>query len=291
MIYNSLLNVLSTTRTKYSFFIINRAYQNIMVNMYKNIKFEINNGVATLLISRPNRHNAINLETMNELEVVVRILQEFQDLRCLIISGDGDSTFISGGDIKELHSIKNHEQALSMNRKMGSILSKIEKLDAFVIVAINGIAIGGGAEITLIADRRLIIENSKISFKQASLGIICGWGGVSRLVRLVGRSKSLEILLLDDSLTSEKALEYGLVDEICKKENIMNRAYEIADKLSTLPILAVKGMKKTVIRVDDMPFDRALEYEAEIFSRTWASEEHFTAVEKFIADKKSKSFK
>jgi enoyl-CoA hydratase len=239
--------------------------------------------IAHLTVHRPERRNALDHEVLDALLRALDAIERTPDLRAVILTGAGDQAFIAGGDLKELRALRTHEEALSMNRRFNQALRRLELLDCAVIVAINGVAIGGGCEVTLVGDRRLMASEATLTFRQATLGLTCGWGGMTRLERLVGRSRAFQILLMEETISAERALALGLVDEVVPREALLERAGALARSLSELPPLALRSIKRGLARVGEMPFERALEYEAELFARTWSSEDHWEAMDAFFA--------
>lgn len=250
--------------------------------MYTTLRVHIDLPIAHLQVCRPEKRNALNFTAMEELGQVVDSLENLSDLRCLVISGAGDQAFVSGGDLSELAEVRSYEAALHLSRTMGRLLRRIELLDCPVLMAINGVAVGGGCELSLAGDRRFMASEASLIFRQARLGLICGWGGMTRLERLVGRSKAFEVLLLDDEISATRALELGLVDRVVPREELMEHVLAEAQKLVSLPHLALKAVKRGLVRVSEQPFDRALDYESELFARTWSSDEHWAAVDSFF---------
>src|SRR5574341_2119185 len=171
---------------------------------YKNLKFEIVERVATLTIQRPEVKNAIDLATMDELDRAVAALETDRTLQAIILTGAG-GTFVSGGDLKSLEMLEGIEVGRSMSRKMQAILLRLEGLEVPVIAAIEGHALGGGAEVALACDIRIAASDAKIGFKQIAMGIMVGWGGGQRLRALGGRGRALDLLLTGDIVTGEVA--------------------------------------------------------------------------------------
>src|SRR6202041_1823571 len=148
------------------------------------VDLEFDSGLAVLTIDRPHARNAISLETMGQLE---NALDEAAAARTLVITGSGDRAFVSGGDLKELSALRTEEDAAAMAKRMRTICDRLASFPAPVIAALNGHALGGGAEVAVAADIRLAADDIKIGFNQVSLAIMPAWGGAERLADLVGR--------------------------------------------------------------------------------------------------------
>lgn len=249
--------------------------------MPNSLLLEFSGPIARLTFNRPHRRNAVNFAVMEQLELAVTRLEHHADLRCVIVTGAGDDAFVSGGDLQELFTLRTHEQALAMSRWMGGVLRRLERLDVPVLMAINAIAVGGGCEVALVGDQRFIASEASLVFRQATLGLICGWGGMTRLERLVGRSKAFHILLREQTLEPDRALALGLVDEVVPRAELMTRVETVAHELIALPPLAVRAVKHGLLRLPELPTDAALDFEAELFARTWASADHWEALAAF----------
>ena len=152
------------------------------------VDVEFDQGLAVLTIDRPHARNAISLDTMDQLE---KALDAAEGASALAITGAGDRAFVSGGDLKELSAIRTQEDAAAMAWRMRSICDRLASFPAPVIAALNGHALGGGAEVAVAADIRLAADDIKIGFNQVALEIMPAWGGAERLAELVGKSRAL----------------------------------------------------------------------------------------------------
>lgn len=237
--------------------------------------------LAFLRFNRPARRHAINFEMMRMLDVHLKTLESASEVRCVILGSTGAGVFVSGGDLRELRVLRTHEEALSMTQQMGGLLRRLERLDAVVLAAIDGLAIGGGCEIALAADQRFVSAEGALIFRQVQLGLLCGWGGLTRLERLVGRARAFSILAREPHVTPERALGLGLVEEVVPSERLMERVEQVGEELCRLPPLALRGLKRGLLRIPEISFEQAQDYEAELFARTWASEDHWEALDAF----------
>ena len=184
--------------------------------VWKNLIVE--RGAVTLLrVSRPNQRNAIDFATMDELEAALSMLETDESLRALVLTGDRD-TFVSGGDLKDFQALVTAEDGKRMAERMGTILTRLSRLPAPVIAALNGPAVGGGAEVALACDLRVAAANAYFSFRQVTMGIMTAWGGAPRLLTLLGFSRSLYYLLTAERITPEQALHLGLVQRVTPEE-------------------------------------------------------------------------
>lgn len=234
-------------------------------------------GVAILTIDRPEVKNALSLPTIEALSEVVERLARDPSLRAVLVTGAG-GVFISGGDLKDFLSLDDSEAGKRMARRMQSVLARLEALEVPVIAAIEGVALGGGAEVALACDIRIASESARIAFRQVSLGIMVGWGGGQRLLRLIGRSRALRLLLTGVTLTAEEALQIGLVDEVVPAGEALQAALSLARRIAAQPEAAVRATKRALHYGGEMSREEAAAFEAECFGRLWGSPDHREAV-------------
>jgi enoyl-CoA hydratase len=261
-----------------------------MGRTYNNIKFERDGKVGTVTIDRPERRNAIDVDTMWELRHLVDQIKHDDDILTLILTGSGDEAFISGGDLKYFRSLDSLYKGRDMSILCKELLDRIEGLDIPVIGAINGYAFGGGCEFALACDYRIASKEAKFGFRQINMGIMTSWGGGKRLVRTVGKSKALLLMLTGDIISAHEALDLGLVDQIVEKYEVLPTAKNLAKRISKNAPLSIRFMKRLVHSSMDMTARDANLLETELFSILWGSEDHDEAVEAFFA-KREPEFK
>jgi len=235
-------------------------------------------GVGLLTINRPAVHNAIGLTTMPELERVLAHLETSPTPSALVLTGAGDKSFISGGDLKELERLTTHEGAASMSRQMQKLMSRLSDLTIPVIGAINGDSYGGGCEVALACDIRIASSHARFAFKQVTIGITPAWGGRSRLVELVGRSIALRLMLTGEVIDAAEAMHIGLVDSVVEPGSARDSAIALAQQMAANPHEAVRAIKHQVSKGQRLVGDRAIEFEADSFARTWVSDAHLKAI-------------
>jgi enoyl-CoA hydratase len=250
---------------------------------FKNIKFERENKFCTVTIDRPERKNAIDIETMLELGEAIQQIERDKEILTLILTGAGDEAFISGGDLKYFQELDSLYKGREMSVLCGDLLDSLEGLDIPVIGAINGYAFGGGCEFALACDYRIASTEVKFGFRQIKMGIMTSWGGGKRLVRTIGKSKALMLLLTGDIITAEDALRMGLVDRVVEKGELLSEAKALAKKISDNAPLSIRSIKKFLNSCVDMSSRDANLLETEMFSILWGSEDHSEAVEAFFA--------
>lgn len=259
-----------------------------MAEVYKNIRFEREDKVAILTINRPERKNAIDVETMVELREAVQEIEKGREVLALILTGSGEEAFISGGDLKYFQTLDTLYKGREMSILCGNLLDSIEGLDMPVIAAMNGYAFGGGCEFALACDYRIASKEAKLGFRQINMGIMSSWGGGKRLVRTVGKSKALMLMLTGDIISAEEAHGLGLVDQVVEKNEVIRTAKDLAKKISTNAPLSIRFIKKFLNCCTDMSSRDANSLETEMFSILWGSEDHNEAVEAFFGKRAPK---
>lgn len=248
------------------------------VDSLEHLQYAERDRVGLLTINRPSVHNAISLATMAEMERVLEWLENGSQAAAVVLTGAGDRVFVSGGDLKDFERLTTHESAAAMSRRMQSLLARLEALPMAVIGAINGDCLGGGCEVALAADIRVVSEAAHFGFKQVTLGITPAWGGRRRLVRLVGRAKALMLLLGGELIDAQEAARIGLADKVVAREQVVPAATALARQIASNPPLAVQAIKRAV-NYDSPASDESGEvFEAEHFARTWISDDHREAL-------------
>lgn len=238
-------------------------------------------GAVVLRIQRPEARNAIDRATMGELEAALDRLEAMPEMRALVLAADGEKTFVAGGDLKDFSSLDTPELGQAMGRRMGAVLRRIADLECPSIAAIAGNAYGGGCEIAVACDFRVMAHGSNLVFSQGRLGLITGWGGTPRLTRLVGPSLALRILATGAYVSAEQAERMGLA-ESAPEGMALAHALDLARQIARISPESVKAFKRLVWASTEMDFDAACTFENELFGTRWASEEHRRAVSEFL---------
>jgi enoyl-CoA hydratase len=233
------------------------------------VDLELDDGLAVVTIDRPHARNAISLETMDQLE---KALDGAEGAQALVITGAGDRAFVSGGDLKELSALRTESEASAMAFRMRTICDRIAGFPAPTVAALNGHALGGGAEVAVAADIRLAADDIRIGFNQAALAIMPAWGGAERLAALVGYSKALLLAGTGTVLDAAAAERIGLVDRVLPRQSFDEDWRAIARSLATRPADEIKRVMKGV------PTTEAVA----AFARLWVSDEHWAAADKVM---------
>ena len=233
------------------------------------VDLELADGLAVITIDRPHARNAIAPETMDQLESA---LQRAQGALTLVIRGAGDKAFVSGGDLKELATLRTEAQAAAMARRMRGICDRIAAFPAPVIAVLNGHALGGGAEVAVAADIRIAADDVRIGFNQVTLEIMPAWGGAERLAALVGRGRALLLAGSGRILDAAEAHRVGLVDQVVPRAGFDDAWRAIARSLTHRAATDIKTV------IGGVPAEEAIG----AFARLWVSDEHWAAADKVL---------
>lgn len=230
------------------------------------VNVEFDGELAVLTIDRPHARNAISLETMDQLNAALDTVAE---ARVLVIKGAGDRAFVSGGDLKELAAITTHDGAAEMAWRMRAICDRLVNFHGPVIAALNGHALGGGAEFATAADIRLAADDIKIGFNQVTLQIMPAWGGAERLATLVGTGRALMLAGTGEVLTAGEAERIGLVDKVFERSAFEAGWRQVAQALTAAPVRDIKRVVRGLPPADAV----------DAFARHWVSDAHWAAVD------------
>lgn len=245
---------------------------------FKNLRYEADQSVALVTIDRPAVHNAISLATIEELDRLFDLIERDKNLRALVLTGAGTRTFVSGGDLKDFERLTSVQAAADMSRRMQHAMARMRAMPVAVIGAVNGDALGGGCEVALACDIRIASRTARFGFKQVTIGITPAWGGRQRLVDLVGRSRALHLLLTGRLIGAGEAWRIGLVDELAAPEELVPAALALGREIARQPAGAVRAIKRAVDEGAELKGEAAIEFEADLFARTWMSEDHQEAL-------------
>lgn len=245
--------------------------------------------IARLVIDRPHVRNALNWATMESFAEAIEELHTRQDVLGLVVTGGG-ATFVSGGDLSELQDYPGEEDGRRLSTVMGDALFRLESLPMVTIAAINGPARGGGAEIAVACDLRVMAENADIGFVHSRLGIVTAWGGGQRLLRCVGYSTALELLTTGRVLSAGEAARIGLASRVVPEGQAGMSALETALAAAANPSACVQASKRLLRGGLDLGYQEALLAEREEFPPLWDTDFRREAVENFLKrSKKARS--
>lgn len=229
--------------------------------MFENVSIEYDGVIAVLEINRPEKRNAVNNATVEEIDGVLTELEKNDQVRVLILTGAGERAFVAGADISEL-ARRDILLGRTETRRRQAVYTRIEMLEIPSIAAINGFALGTGLELAMACTLRVASSNAKLGQPEVKLGIIPGAGATQRLPRLVGMGRAMEMILTGEPVTADQALAMGLVNRVTAPERLMEEAKKLAVSLSSNPKIAIQYAKDAVLRYCEGSLSAGLAHES-----------------------------
>lgn len=211
--------------------------------MYQTLLTSLENGIFVTTINRPDKLNALNKTVMDELSAVIDEVNNNPEIRSVIITGAGPKSFVAGADISEFLGLTK-EQGMALAKKGQDIFFKIENSPKPIIAAVNGFALGGGCELAMSCHFRIASENAKFGQPEVNLGLIPGYGGTQRLTQLIGKGRSIELLISATMIDANTALQYGLVNYVVPQAELLSKAKSILELINSKAPIAVAGCIK-----------------------------------------------
>jgi enoyl-CoA hydratase/carnithine racemase len=253
------------------------------------VKAAIEDRVAIVTIDhRPV--NALNRQTMEELNAVVEGLRSEEAVKVVILTGAGSLAFVAGADIKEVSQLTSPQQAQEMSALGQAVFLKIQKLGKPVIAAINGVCLGGGLELAMACHLRISGDRARFGQPEINLGIIPGWGGTQRLPRLIGKTKATEWILTGDMVTAQEALRLGLVNLVVPQDQVLKAAKDLARKIASKGMVAITESLRAIEEGVEGSLEQGMAKEAAAFGRVAATEDSREGVKAFV-EKRQPQFK
>jgi enoyl-CoA hydratase len=207
--------------------------------MYKTLLTELEKGILTITINRPDKMNALNKDVIAELGQAMDDVYTNAEVKTVIITGAGEKAFVAGADISEFLSLDAAGGAALATIGQDSVFNKIENCPKPVVAAVNGFSLGGGCELAMACHFRVAATNAKFGQPEVNLGLIPGYGGTQRLTQLVGKGKAMELMMTADMIGAEEAKSLGLVNHVVAPEELITKAKEILTKIQTKAPVAV----------------------------------------------------
>ncbi len=252
--------------------------------MYQTLLTELENGIFTIIINRPDKLNALNQTVLNELEQVIQTVYDNKKIKAAIITGQGNKAFVAGADIAEFTKASD-EEGIALAKRGQQIFFKIENCPKPIIAAVNGFALGGGCELAMACHFRLASDNAKFGQPEVNLGLIPGYGGTQRLPMLVGKGKAMELIMTGNMIDAAEAKALGLVNYVTTTENLLEKTKEILTLILTKSPVAVS---KAITAVNAFYcFDKnGFNEEIKLFGETFASDDKKEGTMAFIEKRK-----
>ena len=211
----------------------------------KNILLTHENGILTITINRPDKLNALNTETIQEIGLAIEQAGSDESVKGVIFTGSGSKAFVAGADISEFTTLT-FEQGKELSASGHKVFDAIEHFTKPVIAAINGFALGGGCELAMACHLRVASDNAKFGQPEVKLGLIPGDGGTQRLVQLIGKGKAYEYLMTADMISAEQAERMGLVNYVTNAEQLLPKCLELMNKILAQSPSAIRGIIASV---------------------------------------------
>ena len=252
---------------------------------FDNLTLEIDNNIGILTFNRPKAMNALNNALFDELLIAIAEVKINKDVKVLILTGAGDKSFIAGADISELVKM-NPLEAKKFSRKGQKAFRELEKLAIPVIAAVNGFALGGGAEAALACDFIYASEKALFGLPEITLGLIPGFGGTQRLPRLVGENLAKELLFTGKTVNAEQALTIGIVNKIFPHEALMEGTLKTAKKIASMGKVALRAAKETTSIAYDIDLETGTRFENDAFAICMTSDDAKEGTKAFLEKRK-----
>jgi enoyl-CoA hydratase len=252
----------------------------------KGILLQITDGVAQVTVNRPESLNALNSQLLSELECVLYEVEQDSQVLAVIITGAGKKAFVAGADIKEMAAMSSYQgQQFALQGQR--VMLFIEKMTKPVIAAVNGYALGGGLELALACDIIYAADNAKFGFPEVTLGIIPGFGGTQNLSRLVGPNRSRELVFSGRVIPAQKALAWGIINELTTQEELAGKALELAREIAKNGTLAVGLAKSAIVNGLNMSKEDGFRYESSLFGVLCSTSDKTEGMAAFVEKRKA----
>lgn len=252
----------------------------------ENIILEHEKGIATIFINRPEKLNALNRTTIQELHEILKLVEENPEVRVIIITGSGEKAFVAGADIAEFANFSADEGAQLSAHGQQILFDYIENMKTPVIAAINGFALGGGLELAMACHFRIASENAKMGLPETSLGVIPGYGGTQRLPQLIGKGRAMEMILTAGMIDAETAKVYGLVNHVVPQEEMFSTYMTIATRIMRNSPVAI-GKAIEAVNANFISGINGFDVEIKNFGDSFATEDFKEGTTAFLEKRKA----
>ncbi|HEX7817017.1 enoyl-CoA hydratase/isomerase family protein [Dyella sp.] len=253
---------------------------------YRNLQISNRGAVHRITVNRPDKLNALNRETLNELTLAFTQAAQDDAVRVVVLAGAGEKAFVAGADIAEMNGYT-PIQAQGFSRAGQHLMTTIERLGKPVIARVQGFALGGGMELAMACHLRVASDKARFGQPEINLGLIPGFGGTQRLLRLAGRAAALELCLLGTPVNAQRAYELGVVNRVVTPETLDETVDGLADQLAGAAPLAAAGILDCVLHGGETAIDQGLEFETQAFALAFSTDDMHEGTTAFLEKRKA----
>jgi len=254
--------------------------------MSNTVLLEVKDGIGYITINRPAALNALSSEVLTDLNLVLDEVEKHEDIRVVIVSGQGDKAFVAGADIKEMDQMS-PIQAFEYMTYANDTFTRLSDLTQPTIAVLNGYALGGGLELALSTDIRIGFEKTMIGFPEVGLGIIPGFAGTQRMSRLIGTSKTKELIYTARIVKGNEAYDLGILNKLVPAEELLSSAEELAKSIMKNAPLAVEKAKHVIQVGSELPLKNAIRLETEAEALLFSTEDKVEGMRAFVEKRKA----
>jgi len=251
----------------------------------KNIQIKEIGKVSILTINREKQLNSLNKDVISEMVLALKNIKNNNNIRCVIITGSGEKSFVAGADIKEFHKYTKEEGSKMARENQNNLFNLIEKFKKPIIAMINGYALGGGLELALSCHIRIGSNNSIYGFPEVKLGLIPGYGGTQRMSRIVGLGKTHEMILSAKMIKSEEAHKINLINGVYKQQDLYNKTISLAETISQN---SPQAIERAIKSINSSYINEGFETEIKEFGECFQTEDFVEGVNAFLEKRKPK---
>lgn len=254
--------------------------------MSNTVLLEVKDGIGYITINRPAALNALSSEVLTDLNLVLDEVEKHEDIRVVIVSGQGDKAFVAGADIKEMDQMS-PIQAFEYMSYANDTFTRLSDLTQPTIAVLNGYALGGGLELALSTDIRIGFEKTMVGFPEVGLGIIPGFAGTQRMSRLIGTSKTKELIYTARIVKGNEAYDLGILNKLVPAEELLSSAEELAKSIMKNAPLAVEKAKHVIQVGSELPLKNAIRLETEAEALLFSTEDKVEGMRAFVEKRKA----
>jgi enoyl-CoA hydratase len=252
---------------------------------YQNLLVDDLDAVRRITLNRPDKLNALDRLTLDELHAAFADTAASGTIRAVVLTGAGPKAFVAGADIAEMNALT-PLQARDFSRHGQALMTRIERLGKPVVAMVNGFALGGGLELAMACHLRIAADTAKLGQPEVNLGLLPGFGGTQRLLRLVGRGATLELCLLGQNIDAARALQLGLVTRVVAAPELEAETMKLAQQLAQAAPQALRGVLDAVLVGGEAALDAGLDYETQAFALAFSSDDMREGTTAFLARRK-----